>query len=64
MKNNDIDFSALDSKEKILESIFNLKNELQSLKLKNSLNGNDGGMKIRKIRRNIARLFTKLNCLK
>lgn len=64
MKNNDIDFSALDSKEKILESIFNLKNELQSLKLKNSLNGNDGGMKIHKIRRNIARLFTRLNCLK
>lgn len=64
MKNNDIDFSALDSKEKILESIFNLKNELQSLKLKNSLNGSDGGMKIRKIRRNIARLFTRLNCLK
>lgn len=63
-KNSDIDFSALDSKEKILENIVALKNELQGLKLKVSFGYSGGGMKIRKIRKDVARLFTKLNSLK
>lgn len=64
VKNSDIDFSSLDTKEKILDNINLLKGELQSLKLKIVFGNSDNGLKIRKIRRNIARLFTKLNSLK
>lgn len=63
-KNSDIDFSSLDTKEKILDNIALLKGELQNLKLKLFSGNNDSGLHIRKIRRNIARLFTKLNSLK
>lgn len=63
-KNSDIDFASLDTKEKILDNIALLKNDLQSLKLKLFPGSNDSGLNIRKIRRNIARLFTKLNSLK
>lgn len=63
-KNSDIDFSSLDTKEKILDNIALLKSELQNLKLKLFSGNNDSGLNIRKIRRNIARLFTKLNSLK
>ena len=63
-KNSDIDFSSLDSKEKILENIATLKSELQEVNLKVSFGNSGGGMKSRKIRKNIARLFTKLNSLR
>lgn len=63
-KNSDIDFSSLDTKEKILDNIALFKGELQNLKLKLFSGNNDSGLNIRKIRRNIARLFTKLNSLK
>ncbi len=63
-KNCDIDFASLDTEAKILDNIALLKSELQSLKLKLFSENNDSNLNIRKIRRNIARLFTKLNSLK
>ena len=63
-RNCDIDFASLDTEEKILDNISLLKGELQSLKLKLFSGNNDSNLNIRKIRRNIARLFTKLNSLK
>ncbi|MDR2401939.1 MAG: 50S ribosomal protein L29 [Cytophagales bacterium] len=64
VKNDDIDLSTFDSRGKILENIGSLKNELHNLRLKLSFENNEGGGKIRKMRKNIARLFTKLNSLK
>ena len=64
VKNSDIDFFFFYTKEKILNNIALLKGELQGLKLKAAFGNSDSGLNIRKIRRNIARLFTKLNSLK
>ena len=62
-RKNHFDLSAFDSKEKILESVGLLRGELQTIKLQMSLDNSGSKGRVREIRKNIARLLTKLNSL-
>ena len=63
-KNIVIDLVSFDTKEKLMEGVLLLKKKLQNLRLRTSLGVVENGLEIRKTRKNIARLLTKLNSMK